>query len=550
MSSSKLLFRIFLLVIPLAVLMYGCGSGTSDSVTPAETGQVASMDALDSLVQTASDNLADYHVMVIVLDSLRADHLGCYGYHRPTSPFIDRLADTGVVFDRAQSNSSYTLESVASLFSGQFPSRHAWGTGWHSRPNPDQPTLAEHFQSAGYATGLFSNTPGLNYPGFFRGFETTKFVGDFGQSGMAPQLFEQVIEFTRGNLDARRFTYLHILDPHSPYEPPEEYYHRFAETPLPPDQRVEIWQDLRTNLPALVEEGFGPGEARFECMVSRYDAEIAFVDAHLKILFDKLHDLGALQNTLVIFTADHGEEFLDHGYVEHAWRLYWESLHIPLIFWAPGLFAPQRIQERVSLVDIKPTLLTLFEMSFAPERTDGSALFIQKDDKWAFQSHNNPIIAELGLQTRNIGRIIQHQEHAYLAFQRWLDIRACTDIWSNEVELRREFAIGKVRPMNVLGPVTYEAFYNTEVDIAQHDNLIGRISETDLEPFREMSQKYLQECPPQLSDRERILIEMGQMPPERIERMEAIGYLSNPTDTLGEMSPDLIQQIEALGYLL
>ena len=539
-----------LILFVFTVLALGC------SAPPPSADSDAAHDETPTVTHTRETNsvndtkaLSDYNVLLIVLDSLRADHLGCYGYHRPTSPFVDTLAESGIVFERAQSNSSYTGESISSLFSGRFPSSYAWGTGWHARPNPDQKTMAEHFREAGYATGLFANTTGLDYPGFSAGFDAFEFHGDFGQSGRAPYLVDAVIQFTKEHLDSQRFVYMHFLDPHSPYEPPESYYERFAEDPLPPEKRVRIWQDLRINLPGLVADGFGPGEARYECMVSRYDAEIAFVDAHLKILFNELNDLGVLDNTLVIFTSDHGEEFLDHDFVEHAWRLYWESVHVPLIFWAPGILAPERIQDRVSLVDVMPTLLHLSGMSGADDTFDGVPLFEQQDDQWRFVPHDNPIIAELALQSRVIARMIQHDGHAYLAAQRWLNMEESTEVWANEIDIRQNFAMNRVAPRDIFGPITYEAFYNTDEDPTQHNNLIDEASDEQLRPYRDIYKRHIERCPTPLTDRERVLSEKPHMPPEQVERMRALGYLHDTSEAPGELPPEMIEHMQTLGYL-
>lgn len=505
--------------------------------------------AAESAEQVSGTALSDFNILIIVLDSLRADHLGAYGYSKPTSPFIDRLAAEGIVFDRAQSNSSYTMESVASLFSGRFPSTHPWGAGWHARPDPGQPTLAEHFQSAGYATALFSNTPAINYPGFFRGFDEVACHAEFGHSGLAPRLVERALRFTRDHRDARRFLYLHFMDPHSPYDPPEDYYERFADPSLPPEQRLRLYEDVRPNLPELVAEGFGPDEIRFEDMRNRYDAEIAFVDAHLRLLFEGLRKLDSLDDTLVVFTSDHGEEFLEHGFVEHAWQLYWESLHVPLIFWAPAVFEPRRIDARVSLVDVMPSLLAFADLLPEANAYDGVPLFEAADGDWHFVPHTNPIIAELVVQSRVMVRMMQYDEHAYLAAQRWLSVEEMTEAWRLEFKIRRGFATGELTPMDIFGPVVYEALYDTRADQGQHHNLMANGASPLVERYRALLQAYMQRCPPPLSDRDRVLAEMEYMPPEQVNQMKTLGYVDGASDEPFELDHTLEEQLRTLGYL-
>lgn len=514
----------------LGLLLVGCGPGTP-----------------------SSRPFSDYNVLIIVMDALRADHLGAYGYSRPTSPFIDKLAREGILFERAHSNSSYTNESVSALFSGQLASTNPWGAGWHARPNPDSPALAMHFQEAGYATALFSNTAQLNFPGFFRGFDETDCYAKYGHSQLAPRLVERALRFARDHRARRTFMYLHFLDPHSPYDPPEDYYRRFTAAPLPKEQRLRMHEDVRPQLPELTASGFGRGETRFEDMVSRYDAEIAFVDAHLRKLFDGLRELGVLDRTLVVFLSDHGEEFLEHGFVEHAWRLYWESVHIPLIFWAPGVLEVQRIDTPVSIVDLMPTLLKLNGISPKSSRLDGTPLFAFEQGRWRFAAPERPIVTELLIQTRNLLRMVYAGGYAYLSAVTWMTPAQCSAAAAAQTDLRRDLASGTTRPHDTWAPAAHEEFYDMSADPAQRNNLMAHPPTVRLEEFRAILDALRARCPQPVSDTEKLKIEMPAMPPEMKQQLEALGYGDSESatqDTAPDtMDPAVQEQLRDLGYL-
>ncbi len=500
----------------------------------------------------------DYNVLIIVLDSLRADHLGCYGYHRPTSPVMDAMAAEGVLFERAQSNSSYTNESIAALFSGRFPSAHAWGAGWQARPDPDSPTLAERFQAAGYATGMFSNTPQLNFPAFWRGFDEMECYAEWGHSGLGPRLVDRALRFYRDHRRAKSFVYLHFLDPHSPYDPPDDFYRKFADPPLPRDQWIRLWEDVRPHVPALVETGFGPGDPRFEDLVARYDAEIAFEDSNLGRLFEGMRRFGVLDKTLVVITADHGEEFLDHGYVEHAWRVYWESVHVPLIFHAPRALPPARMPDRVSLVDLAPTLLTFAGIRYDPEGFDGTALFRRDQNRWVFTPHGKPIIAENLMQSRNLVRMVQEGDYAYLAAQKWLSVAECSEAAAIEREIRKDLATGKRPLTDIWGPIVHEELYDMAADPGQQVNIIGDAPAEIPARMRRILEQYRRRCPAPLTDRERVLHEFDALLPAYQELFRSLGYLENMNSSPEEsetpelespIAPGIEEQMRTTDYL-
>jgi arylsulfatase A-like enzyme len=403
------------------------------------------------------DSLKDYNLIIINIDSLRAGHLGCYGYHRNTSPFIDTLAREGMVFAGMTTNSSFTRESVAVLLTGRLPSSGD-SVGWRAQPSRGIKNIGELFQEAGYKTAFLTNTSVLNDPGFTAGFLDTHHLKEWGVSGAGPKLSKRAGQFIVKNKDRKFMIYLHYLDPHGPYQPPPEYYLRFTAAPYP--DPLSLYKYVRNNCAALIKEGFGPGEARYEDMVLRYDAEIAHTDHSIGILFNKLEEHGLQDRTFVVITADHGEEFLEHDFVEHSWTLYNESLQIPLVLWAPGVVTPKRIDTRVSTVDILPTILELMKIPHQRNDFDGTPLFRSKNKGFYFIPPAKPCIAELLIQHRNLIRVVIKEDWKYIAAIRWLPPQKRPEVLFNVAEFEGD----PTRHLDTWGPVVHEELYHLSTD--------------------------------------------------------------------------------------
>ncbi|NIA12633.1 MAG: sulfatase-like hydrolase/transferase [Nitrospiraceae bacterium] len=413
-------------------------------------------------IADAQGNRTD-HVILLVIDALRADHLGCYGYHRDTSPFIDSLAEQGLVFEQAMAVSSFTCESVAAMFTGLLPSYSGAGAGWAATPNPDTRNLAELFRRAGYATGLFVNTPALFDPRFDTGFlENDHIERRWGISGQGMTLSRRALEFFKKHRAHKTFTYLHYLDPHGPYEPPEQRYRQFAPDVFP--EPLRLYDQVRPYIDELVQSGFGPGDPRFEDLVVRYDAEIAETDAAIAALCEGLRGLGILDNVLLVITADHGEEFLDHGYVEHGWRLYSESIRVPLIFWAPGWFTPGRESAPVSHISMLPTLLGLARIPTGRDDLQGEALFRPGIRPAAFVPPTKPLISELLCETRPITRSVIQDGRKYLASPRWMTPSQCAQAARVQEKQLEQFKQGTLPLIDSWAPPEHEEFYDIEKD--------------------------------------------------------------------------------------
>jgi len=456
-----------------------------------------------------SKTLKDYNLIIINIDALRPDHLGCYDYNRNTSPFIDSLAKNGIKFTRAMANSSFTRESVSVLFTGKLPSIGGC-YGWEARPSPKAVAIGEFFKNAGYSTGFFSNSPVLKFPAFTRGFQEVKHLKHKRLSGNGPELSKCVYNFIKKCSGKKFMIYAHFLDPHAPYNPPMEFYTRFSKMPYP--HPIKLYNEVRKNCQNLIKEGFGPGEKRFEDLVRRYDAEIAGVDYSVEILVKKLKDYGCLDSTLLVITSDHGEEFLEHDYVEHAWTLYNESLHIPLIFWAPGVLSPGIIHSLISTVDILPTLLELMEIPYHKKHFEGSALLKMNGGDYLFCSSDKPFIAELMIQRRNMLRTIIYRDWKYISAQKWLEPGERSSALKNT-------PLSKHLQINIWGPGVREELYHLTKDPGEKYPLQ---SPKKLFMFRKMMKDYMNLCrkkglPPEKSG--------NKASKKNIKKIKSLGYL-------------------------
>jgi arylsulfatase len=405
--------------------------------------------------ERASAPLAGFHLVLVNVDTLRADHLGFQGYARPTSPALDALAARGVVFEEAMAASSVTRESVAALLTGRLPSRSG-SFGWRAAPAPDAAHLGELLQGAGYRTAFLSNTVMLRDRGFARGFAEVQHLPQrWDLSGEGMRLTERALGFAREAGGAPFAMYLHYLDPHAPYDPAPELLAQLGATPSAAP--LALYRDVEPALPALLASGFGPGEPRFDDLVARYDAEILSTDQAIGALVEGLASAGLLERTLVVVTADHGEEFLEHGWVEHGWTLHRESLHVPLLFFAPAVLAAARVAEPVSQLDVLPSLVALLGLEPPRSPLEGASLFALEAPAPRPRAREGPVVAELLLAERNVVRAVLWQGWKYVGAQQWIPPaeRAAIGRAGN----RR--AVPRVDPW---GPLVHEALYRVQDD--------------------------------------------------------------------------------------
>jgi arylsulfatase A-like enzyme len=303
--------------------------------------------------------VAKPNVLLIAVDTLRADRLDCYGNTRELTPSIDRLAAEGVRFDQCFAHAPWTLPSFASLFSSLDPEQHGAGG---SAPaflglRETIPTLPKSFRQAGYRTMAVVNVDFLSQPfGLMRGFEESSSVAYENNAEMrdARRTTDAALHWLEGHRSESFFLFVHYFDPHAEYRPPPEFRAKFAaEVDRHNDAFVfgtrEQVGAVRAGLIHLKSEDVARAE-------KLYDGEVAFTDREIGRLLDAVSHWGLDETTLVVFTADHGEEFLDHGGWEHGHTLYDELLHVPLVVRQKGRIVPRVVKEPVGLVDVAPTL--------------------------------------------------------------------------------------------------------------------------------------------------------------------------------------------------
>lgn len=420
----------------------------------------------DLLIERESKNAEDLpDVFIVVIDSLRADHVSAYGYYRNTTPFIDSIAEKSLVFERAYSPSSFTRESVSALFMGKYPSSTPWSIGWMAQIDPSSIPISECFASNGYQTFLYTDNPVLVPEIFGRGFQFIEYyTSDYDKSGNGDTIVEKFIsEVSKVDLNQPVFVYFHFYDPHHPYEPTPSYYLRFANKIY--QKPLSLYGDVRPNVPELVKQGFGPGEERFEDLVLRYDAEISMVDDSIRKLYRSISKIRAQRKSIWIITADHGEEFLDHGFVEHAWRLYVESIHVPLIIHITSeQLKGKRIRDEVTLVDIYPTLVSILKLP-CKENWDGLALPLSDWIKGGEKSlgADRIIVSELAIPTRTIGMSLIKNGWQYLCWYKWFTVEQCSEYAKIQKDLRESYEKGEFSyPKYCSAPIVYEEFISPD----------------------------------------------------------------------------------------
>ncbi len=312
------------------------------------------------------------NIVFVLIDTLRADHLTSYGYQKDTAVNIQKLAEQGVLFERVIAPSSWTKTSMASIMTSRNATRHGVVSVTDVIPHA-LVTLAEGLDAEGYHTIGVNSNPWMNSRfGFSAGFdhyETFPIINKyfFGDAEKINRKALKLLDATPDDGDPF-FLYLHYMDVHSPYLPKSRFFSA-PELSIPeigpvPDFELEyLYRIENLEAPGVVER-----------MIDLYDGEIRTVDAAIGGLLKNLKESGRLENTIVVITSDHGEEFREHGNVEHGWNLYPEVYEVPLIIsWSGHLPAGIRITSQVRSIDIAPTLFAMADLP-VPESFEGEPL--------------------------------------------------------------------------------------------------------------------------------------------------------------------------------
>jgi choline-sulfatase len=297
-------------------------------------------------------------LVIYLVDTLRADRLGVYGYRQPVSPAIDRFARDAVVFEQARAQSSWTRPAVGTVLTGLDPVRHG-ATRSLSRLADAATTLGERLQAAGYWTGMATANPNVGQEfGFDQGFDDFVCVDCRGETGDDGEITAAVHRAALAGLDRAPsgrpfFLFVHTVEPHAPYRPTEPFRARFAA-----DADPDLGE--RRTLSRLAHGSLELTPARERAVGELYDAEVALADAGFGAFLEQLARRGRLDDTAVLFLSDHGEELFEHGNVEHGRTLFEEQLRIPMIWRLPrGAHGGRRVAVPVDQLDIAPTVLAL-----------------------------------------------------------------------------------------------------------------------------------------------------------------------------------------------
>jgi len=338
------------------------------------------------------------NIVLVSIDTLRADHVGCYGHHRNTTPNLDRIAEEGVRFENVVSTTSWTIPAHAGMFTSQYDLVH--GVLSHTdRLDDNRTTMAETMKKAGYKTaGFYSSITMDPVFGFGQGFDEyiscysySSYVDPFRngspnenftslrariqqavpdkdfnlqelswQDVTGPTVHRKVAAWLDDHHDERFFLFVHYWDPHYDYVPPSPY-----DTMFDPHYEGDInGKDFISN--PNIKPDMDPRD--LEHVMALYDGEIRFTDHYVGLLVEKLESLGILDESLLIITSDHGEEFFEHGSKGHRNNLYDESIMVPLIMRYPEqLPAGKTIARQARIIDIFPTAAALMEVPGSPE---------------------------------------------------------------------------------------------------------------------------------------------------------------------------------------
>jgi len=294
-------------------------------------------------------DVSEMNILFITLDTTRADHLGCYGYNRVETPNIDMLAKTGILFKNAICQAPLTLPSHSSIFTGTYPFYHGVRDNGGFYIEPDKTTLAEVLKEHGMATSAFIGAfvldsrwgldQGIDY--YYDNFDFTKYkmISLDSVQREGGEVIKAFFEWFEENHQKKFFSWIHLYDPHTPYEPPEPYNTRYSTRP---------W--------------------------GLYDGEIAYVDELIGKVLDKLSERDILEKTLIVIVGDHGESLGQHGENSHGFFIYDASISVPLIIHFPSSkLGGKKISECVETIDIMPTLLHILGLPL-PQEVQGKSL--------------------------------------------------------------------------------------------------------------------------------------------------------------------------------
>ncbi|MBW1823105.1 MAG: sulfatase [Deltaproteobacteria bacterium] len=417
------------------------------------------------------------NLILVSIDTLRADHLGCYGYDRPTSPTLDRLASEGMLFECAYATSPWTLPSHGTMLTGFYPGRIGLNSEDSTLPT-ELETLAMVLSKHSFSTAAVVNSFFVSEKyGFNRGFDYFCFVPEnHAPIGAAPIIIKQAMQWVQQHKNEQFFLFLHFYDVHANYSTLPQYEEQF----VGPYNGV-----ADGTLAQLIEFRKGTlslDKADVKHFADLYDAEIRQLDDQLKRLLGFLQQEALLEKSFMIITSDHGEEFLDHGGILHGRTQYQELIHIPLIIRGPGIPPSRRFKGIVSLLDMVPTVLSLLGIS-SPSGLEGLDL----SPLWQDNRYKLP------------DRFIFSEADQYNVKN---DIKRA--VWHGKYKLHYDLLTKKLELYNLVNDPT------ERLNVASEYPSVGMVLLTKIKKFMMKITRDTQSVP---------------LTPKEIEKLKSLGYL-------------------------
>jgi arylsulfatase A-like enzyme/Tfp pilus assembly protein PilF len=494
-----------------------------------------------------------HHVLLISIDTCRADYLSCYGYHRQTTPNIDKLADHAVLFENVISPVPITLPSHSSMLTGTIPAYHGVHNNSDYKLGESNVTLAEILTERGYATGAIISAYVLDSQyGLDQGFETyndrfeqpVKNLLYFSERrGVETSRF--AVEWLEKHKDKKAFLFLHYFDPHIKYTPPEPFASEFAD-----------------NL---------------------YAGEIAYTDHCIGQVLEKLKELGLYDSTLIIVTGDHGEMLGEHGEDDHTYFIYQSAIKVPLIFKLPGRTQPQKIKHLVGLIDIMPTVCSLLGIeapahvqgkdlspyfgqnqpsaqnrylyceSLTPTRYGAAALLGLVTDRWKYIQTTRPelydIVEDAG-ETKNLlaqqphrARILQ--DHLKQILEQTVRKDTSTKVDLDEQAIKRLQSLGYVAG-DISEDFTFDQSKDDPKDLVDFHNIYTSVFDLVLNKEYEKAEKICQQLILQRPHVYQIYVLMTSIAREQGDLDRAVSHLNRAI----EVRPDVAKLQQYLGTIL
>lgn len=435
------------------------------------------------------------HIFLVTLDTVRADHLGIYGYPRPTSPFVDRLAAQGVLFNRAYAHMATTVPSHASMFTALHPIQHQVLQNGH-RLDDSVVTLAEVLDQAGYKTAAFVSTekhfsPGNLHQGFQRFDEPTLQRGERYRRGVGT--VSRALDWLEGvDFQQPVFVWVHLFDAHYPY-------HQAHRMPISTQERPALESLMAER--QVDESVFGEGGHDLWETIELYDGEIRAADRQVERLFEYVNERltpaapepaapesAALGSTLWIVTSDHGEGLGSHRWLRHGRHLYDEQVRVPLILHMPGVFEAGVREDVVEHVDLMPTVLGVagLQAPAGPLKRQGRSLVGAPGD-------NGDALA----QRRSFGGASRQ---------------------SGRFEAGEKLALRGARYKYILRTEGEDELYDLDEDVFEVQNLVGQGLDVEEELQQRLAQR-IREL------RQEALPGSQSVGEEAIEALKALGYV-------------------------